>query len=151
MPSSHVNILFFLVKFFYPFICHSFCPMLLLMSISTIFLRAKIIFQNQLLAVDSTAHYLCSYNLSYFPRAVLLFQPCSLTRVMGTVSHCGTQTPATSPFYSSPNCPRKKTWVPVPEKTSACDQLQMVRRAELQDHCRGHFFYSRCGGQVVSV
>lgn len=71
--------------------------MLLLMPISTIFTRAKIIFQNQFLAVDSTTHCLCSHNLSYFPCAVLLVQSCSLTRVMGTVSHCGTQTDTVQP------------------------------------------------------
>lgn len=59
--------------------------------------------------------------------------------------------PATSPFHFSPNCPRKETWVPVPGKKSACQQLQIVWRAELQDHWRGHLFCSRCGGQVVSV
>lgn len=67
--------------------------MLLLMPISTIFTRAKIIFQNQILAVDSTAHYLCSHKLSYFPCAVLLVESCSLTRVMGTVSQTDTVQP----------------------------------------------------------
>lgn len=80
------------MKYYCSFICHSFCLMVLLMTISTVFLGARIIFQNQCLAVDSTAHYLCSHKLSYFPCAVLLVRSCSSARVVGTVSHCGTRT-----------------------------------------------------------
>lgn len=73
-PSPHGNIFFFLVKYCYPFICRSFCPMPVLMPISTVFLRAKIILQHWFLAEDSMVYHLHSHNLFYFQHDVLLSQ-----------------------------------------------------------------------------